>query len=30
MEAALVLLADSEVRAYLADLKRLGILPAKR
>ena len=30
MEAAVVLLADSEVRAYLADLKRLGLLPAKR
>ena len=30
MEAALVLLADGEVRAYLAELERLGLLPAKR
>ena len=30
MEAALVLLADSEVRAYLAELERFGLLPTKR
>jgi hypothetical protein len=29
MEAILVLLAHPEVRAYLADLKRLGLLPIK-
>ena len=29
MEAILVLLANPEVRAYLADLKRLGLLPIK-
>jgi hypothetical protein len=29
METILVLLADPEVRTYLADLKRLGLLPAK-
>jgi hypothetical protein len=29
MEAILVLLANPEVRTYLADLKRLGILPIK-
>lgn len=27
MEAILVLLADSEVRNYLAELERLGVLP---
>jgi hypothetical protein len=30
MEAILVLLADSEVRSYLGELERLGLLPAKR
>jgi hypothetical protein len=29
MEAILVLLANPEVRTYLADLKRLGMLPIK-
>ncbi len=29
MEAILVLLADAEVRAYLAELERLGLLPVK-
>ena len=29
MEAILVLLADTEVRSYLAELERLGLLPAK-
>jgi hypothetical protein len=29
METILVLLANPEVRAYLADLKRLGLLPIK-
>ncbi len=29
MEAILVLLADSEVRNYLAKLERLGLLPAR-
>jgi len=28
MEAVLVLLADPEVRNYLAELERLGLLPA--
>jgi hypothetical protein len=30
MEAILVLLADGELRNYLAELERLGVLPAKR
>jgi hypothetical protein len=30
VEAILVVLADSEVRNYLAELKRLGLLPAQR
>lgn len=30
MESILVLLADSEVRNYLRELERLGLLPAKR
>ena len=30
MESALVLLADIEVRAYLAELEGLGLLPANR
>jgi hypothetical protein len=30
MEAVLVLLADSEVRNYLGELKRLGLLSVKR
>jgi len=30
LEAILVLLADAEVRAYLAELERLGLLPVKR
>jgi hypothetical protein len=30
MEDILVLLADSEVRNYLDDLERLGLLPVKR
>jgi hypothetical protein len=30
MEAILVLLADSELRNYLAELERLGVWPAKR
>ena len=29
MEAILVLLADAEIRAYLAELQRLGLLPFK-
>jgi hypothetical protein len=29
MEAILVLLADAGVRDYLAELKRLGLVPAK-
>jgi hypothetical protein len=29
METILVLLADPEVRTYLADLKRLGLLPSR-
>jgi len=29
METILVLLANPEVRTYLADLKRLGLLPVK-
>ena len=29
MEAILVLLADAEVRTYLAELKGLGLLPIK-
>jgi hypothetical protein len=29
MEAILVLLADAEVRDYLEELKRLGLLPQK-
>lgn len=29
MEAILVLLADSEVRNYLGELERLGLLPVK-
>jgi hypothetical protein len=29
METILVLLANPEVRTYLADLKRLGVLPIK-
>jgi hypothetical protein len=29
MEAILVLLADPEVRDYVAQLKRLGVLPVK-
>ena len=29
METVLVLLANPEVRAYLAELKRLGLLPLK-
>ena len=29
METILVLLANPEVRAFLADLKRLGLLPLK-
>jgi hypothetical protein len=29
MEAILVLLADAEVRSYLAELERLGLLPVK-
>lgn len=30
MESILVLLADSEVRSYLAELERLGLLSVKR
>jgi hypothetical protein len=30
MENILVLLADAEVRTYLAELKRLGLLPIER
>ena len=30
MEAIMVLLADSEVRNYLGELERLGLLPVKR
>jgi hypothetical protein len=30
MEAILVMLADSEVRNYLGELERLGLLPVKR
>ncbi|HEV2036327.1 MAG TPA: hypothetical protein VGU71_19405 [Candidatus Dormibacteraeota bacterium] len=30
MEAVLVLLADAEVRNYLKELERLGLLPVKR
>jgi hypothetical protein len=30
MEAILVLLADAELRSYLAELERLGLLPVKR
>jgi hypothetical protein len=30
MEAILVLLADPEVRNYVAELERLGLLPVKR
>jgi hypothetical protein len=30
MEAILVLLADSELRNYIGELERLGLLPAKR
>ena len=30
MEAILVLLADREVRNYLSELERLGLLPVKR
>ena len=30
MEAILVLLADTEVRSYLAELERLGLVPARR
>ena len=30
MEAILVLLADPEVRDYLAELNRLGVVPVKR
>jgi hypothetical protein len=30
VEAILVLLADPEVRNYLAELERLGLLPVKR
>ena len=30
MEAILVLLADAEVREYIAQLESLGLLPAKR
>ncbi len=30
METILVLLADTEVRGYLAELERLGLLPVKR
>jgi hypothetical protein len=30
MEAILVLLADPEVRAYVAELEKQGLLPAKR
>ena len=30
MEAILVLLADADVRGYIAELERLGLLPIKR
>jgi hypothetical protein len=30
MEAIMVLLADREVRGYLGELERLGLLPVKR
>jgi hypothetical protein len=30
MEAILVLLADDEVRKYIAELEKLGLLPVKR
>jgi hypothetical protein len=30
MEAILVLLADDELRVYLAELEKRGLLPAKR
>jgi hypothetical protein len=30
MEAVMVLLADAEVRNYLKELERLGLLPVKR
>jgi hypothetical protein len=30
MEAILVLLADADVRRYLAELEKLGLLPVKR
>jgi hypothetical protein len=30
MEAILIQLADSEVRSYLGELERLGLLPARR
>jgi hypothetical protein len=30
MEAILVLLADQDVRRYIAELERLGLLPIKR
>ena len=30
MEAILVLLADSDVRGYIAELERRGLLPIKR
>ena len=30
MEAILVLLADAELRVYLAELEKRGLLPAKR
>ena len=30
MEAILVLLADADVRGYLAELERLGLLPTQR
>lgn len=30
MEAILVMLADAEVRGYIAELEKLGLLPVKR
>jgi hypothetical protein len=30
VEAILILLADAEVRSYLGELERLGLLPVKR
>ncbi len=30
MEAILVLLADADVRGYIAELEKLGLLPVKR